>query len=756
MGAFGMEMMRKLINLRVFIHGLRGVGVETAKNLILSGPNAVTLHDDVIVSQRDLASNFCLTQDDICTRSRGQACAPKLQELNPHVKVSLFEGEITEELLSHFHVVFFTDSDKASLVRFNNFCRTREQPIGFLSCENWGAAGHAFVDYGDEFISFDKDGENNKSFLISNITNENPGIVSVRKYKSHTYKDGDYVVFKEVQGMSEINGLGPVEIKFISPLSFSIGDTRGFSAYTCEGIVEQVKVPTIFHFKSYEETLFNPSAVAPLAVSDLHKFGRPEQLHLANLAIRAFESENNCLPELLNTSHAERIVAIAQAINAAGKASRGFSVDSLDEDLVRKVSLYARAQVSPIATFWGGIMAQEIIKFTGKYTPIQQWLHIDFFEILAEGVDRRPRGGRYDDQIALIGRETHDKLAASKSFLVGAGALGCEFLKIYALMGVSSNGGQIVCTDDEAIKSSKLDREFLFRAADVSYSKSDTACKAARRINPEIDVIEKVTRLTQENEITFDDNFWSSIDFVTAAVNNVKSLLYLDNKCVWYEKPSLFSSTLGAKANAQVIIPHKTQNYTEPTKPLPYEGVAYSIMQNFPYATEHCIEWAKDEFSRPSMMSPKDVNKYLEDPLAYLASLGSAGSSTIQIKKLEVIKHFISVMKHPSFNDCIKIAREMMQDRFYNNIAQLLHNFPADFIKKTGKPFWKGKKRVPIPCIFDIDDKTHLDFIVSASNLFAYNLGLPENTDRDYIRNLLGSIQIIPFAPKTPLIPDPR
>lgn len=45
-GAFGMEAMSKLIQLKVLIVGLKGVGVETAKNLILAGPGAVTLWDD--------------------------------------------------------------------------------------------------------------------------------------------------------------------------------------------------------------------------------------------------------------------------------------------------------------------------------------------------------------------------------------------------------------------------------------------------------------------------------------------------------------------------------------------------------------------------------------------------------------------------------------------------------------------------------------------------------------------------------------
>lgn len=41
--------MGKLVKLRVFIHGLKGVGIETAKNLILAGPGAISLHDDDIV-----------------------------------------------------------------------------------------------------------------------------------------------------------------------------------------------------------------------------------------------------------------------------------------------------------------------------------------------------------------------------------------------------------------------------------------------------------------------------------------------------------------------------------------------------------------------------------------------------------------------------------------------------------------------------------------------------------------------------------
>ena len=64
----------------------------------------------------------------------------------------------------------FSESNPANLLRFNNYCRTHDPVIGFISCEFWGAAGHGFVDFGDHFLSFDQDGENIGSFIVSHIT----------------------------------------------------------------------------------------------------------------------------------------------------------------------------------------------------------------------------------------------------------------------------------------------------------------------------------------------------------------------------------------------------------------------------------------------------------------------------------------------------------------------------------------------------------------------------------------------------------
>ena len=44
-GTFGLETMGKLVKMKVLIIGMRGLGVEIAKNLILAGPARVDLYD---------------------------------------------------------------------------------------------------------------------------------------------------------------------------------------------------------------------------------------------------------------------------------------------------------------------------------------------------------------------------------------------------------------------------------------------------------------------------------------------------------------------------------------------------------------------------------------------------------------------------------------------------------------------------------------------------------------------------------------
>ena len=75
-----------------------------AKNIILAGVKAVTLHDQGTVQLRDLAAQFYLQEADV-GRNRAEACRDRLQELNIAVTVSSSTEELSETFLKRFQVV---------------------------------------------------------------------------------------------------------------------------------------------------------------------------------------------------------------------------------------------------------------------------------------------------------------------------------------------------------------------------------------------------------------------------------------------------------------------------------------------------------------------------------------------------------------------------------------------------------------------------------------------------------------------------
>ena len=103
-----METMGKLIKMKILIVGMRGLGVGTAKNTILAGPNEVQLYDPELVKVNDLSGNFYLTEVDVGKKRRDEASVTQLAELNPYVHVSVMKGTILENL-TKFNVIVITE-----------------------------------------------------------------------------------------------------------------------------------------------------------------------------------------------------------------------------------------------------------------------------------------------------------------------------------------------------------------------------------------------------------------------------------------------------------------------------------------------------------------------------------------------------------------------------------------------------------------------------------------------------------------------
>ena len=159
-GTFGMETMGKLIKLKVLIVGMRGLGVETAKNLILAGPHRVDIYDPTTTEMRDLGANFYLAEHHVGNTSRAAASVGKLRELNPYVKVDVVHDAISEDTCKDYDLVIVTELFHTieELWRLNEALRAERK--GFILSQTLGVYGYTFVDYGDEFMILDENGEN--------------------------------------------------------------------------------------------------------------------------------------------------------------------------------------------------------------------------------------------------------------------------------------------------------------------------------------------------------------------------------------------------------------------------------------------------------------------------------------------------------------------------------------------------------------------------------------------------------------------
>ena len=716
----------------------------TAKNIALAGVKSLALFDPEPAVISDLSSQFFLHPDDV-GKPRAAVTVPRVAELNAYTPVSEHPGKsLTEDLsqLRRYQVVVLTGVSLKDQLKISEYCH--QNGIFIVIADIFGLFGSIFTDFGKDFAVADPTGETPVSGIVAGIDSD--GLVSALDETRHGLEDGDFVTFTEVQGMEALNNAEPRKIIVKGPYTFSIGDVSNLGQYNRGGLYQQVKMPKIINFQPLSGQLKMPE----LLVSDFAKFDRPQQLHLGFQALHEFASRNNgILPRPYSDKDASEVFKYAQAL-----AGNGGDRVELDETLLRELSYQAQGDLAPMAAFFGGLAAQEVLKsVSGKFHPIVQWLYFDSLESLPSSVKRseelcKPLGTRYDGQIAILGREFQEKLANINEFLVGAGAIGCEMLKNWAMIGLATGPkGKISVADMDQIEKSNLNRQFLFRPKDVGKLKSECAAEAVQAMNPDLKgkFVILPDRVGAETEHIFNESFWEDLDGVTNALDNVDARQYVDRRCVFFRKPLLDSGTLGTKGNTQVILPSLTESYSSSQDP-PEQSFPQCTLRSFPNKIDHTIAWAKEKFHEFFVGPPETVNLYITQPNYIEETLKQAGN---EIPTLEAIRDYLVTDKPHNFDDCIVWARRQFESKYNNDIQQLLYNFPRDCTTSSGAPFWSGPKRAPDPLRFDASNPTHMSFIVAAAYLHAFNYGIKEGTsvtEKHYLK-VMDNMIIPEFTP---------
>jgi ubiquitin-activating enzyme E1 len=776
----GADTTAKLIKMRVLIYGLRGVGAETCKNLALQGAGGITLVDTALIEPKDLGVNFFFTEKDIGL-PRAQIVASRLKELNPLCSVHVAESLDTSIVQKHSALVITQFINFEELVTLNEFCRTHNISF-FYNCIS-GVSSTIFVDHGPNHSVHDFDGERPIQKLITDIKAANENEILIRYdtpegQQGIALSSGSFIEVTEVVGIDKINNhifqvsrgekdpVRTVRVNYQLPYG---------EHYLAGGVLTEKKLPTKHPMESLAVKAKNPgnpfNDPPNLVSTDLLNFGAELQLHLAWLATQRFASQQNKnhLPRMNNDEDANAVLELAKQL-LAQKEQEGIQidVDEINEEIILRYAKHSQIELQAISAFAGGVLAQEVVKCTGKFTPIPGFMHFSASETLPSEVpDDCSLKGRPQDELAMIfGWKFIEKLSKLKYFMVGCGALGCELLKNFALNGICcSSEGKLTVTDADRIELSNLSRQFLFREHNVGQPKSRAAGAMVQLMNPSFNIESLEQFVGPNTEEVFNDDFWASLDGVCNALDNMESRLYIDRCCVKYEKPLLESGTMGTKGNIDTVVPFKTRTYGEGVNAAESGGVPMCTLRNFPHITEHCIEWARDQFEFLFVSLGKTLESYLHDSQKFEAKLkqkasSEAGPALFDIRSLI---SFAKLVKTPSIGTAAQLSFDIFHYLFRDKILDLQAAFPKDYrvvdekTKQDKGPFWNEKKRYPTVINFSSSDENHLNFLLSCTCLFSVMVGLipPKKEDDDqwlkdyrsneWVSNIAAGLKVPPY-----------
>lgn len=798
--ALGRDSMEQLARSTVLVYGLRGVGAEVAKNLVMTGVKAVHLADDCEVAEEDLAAQFLLRRSDVGAKSRAAASAARLREINPHCQVEVVPTPLVPEALARVDVLVATHGSYKELVELNNGCRRQgaaaaatRPAVKFVAALSRGMCAGLFVDLGPAFQFHNPTGEPAGTLMVESITQDCPAVVSVAEDHRHGMADGDAVTFSGIRGMEELNSIEPLAVTVTGPSSFTIPvDSRKFGPYTLGGYIAKVPQPFSRPFQPLERQLERPTFGPEF---DPAQPARSRQLHAAFRAVDRFleshpggeagraaltEEESARLAALAEALYAEesgapepRAHAAANGSARSAKSANGAvpmdhesAADGAEgvaphaddsgaglrpglERIVTAVAQGALVEVSPVTAIAGSIAAQEVMKAcTGQLTPLHQFLYLDFLDCLpASMVRAETPEGRSLGPLALFGQDFAERLAALKWLVVGAGAVGCEVLKNLGLLGVgTAPGGALMVADADGAKRPNLATQLLLRAPDVGRNKAAAAAKRLREMNPDLTVHAIEEPVDADHEATFSTSYFQGLDGVMSCVDSSAARLYLDTRCVFARKPMIDGGKHGTKGSVQVFVPYESEMYASTRDPPEHKEYPICTVRNFPYAPEHTFQWAMDMFGLLFAQRARDVNLYLGDR-GYGDQMRKQLPSAV-LPALAELKDALLTHRPLGFEACIEWARLQFEELFCNNIKQLTYNFPPDMATSTGLPFWSGTKRCPAPLVFDARDPLHIDFVVAAANLQATMYGLRGCADRAAFTPVLHNMTVPAFKPK--------
>ena len=641
--AYGVNSMNKLSKLKILIYGLRGLGIEISKNIILAGPEKVTIFDNNKITKNDFCSNFYIDEKVINLR-RDEASLKKLSELNNNVKCEFLTEWNIENILKDYDILIVTEIHEIDeIIKLDKICR--ENKKGFIYTLVFGLSFYCFVDFGEHVINNKANNDIKKYFIKDIQKGKNTEITIDNEFDNFDIGENDYVLLKEIEGISQLSDGKERKIKNCSIDKFTIDeDSSNYEDYIRGGIVEQIIENQIICYKSLEEMLNLPNQCEYVNNADIDI-----NMHLAFLSLHEFYKINKKLPEN-NEQDLISILNITKEIFEKNKNEWCKNID-LNEKLLSNIYKNSKCEISPICGYGGGVASQEIIKYIGIYKPINQWFRSEFHDILDKEINHNYsiKDSRYNEQLIIFGDEAQKKLENLNIFMIGAGAIGCELLKYFAMMGISTNNNSVITiTDHDKIEKSNLNRQFLFRENDIGKFKSECAINSVKLMNPNMNCIAMTEFVNDKTEKIFDKEFFKNQNAVIMAVDNFEARNYISQKCEEYNIPYFNCGTEGPYANVEAFIPGKTikASYPENHKKI----IPPCTLKMFPSSINHCVLWTLNHFEKIFNKNIINVNNMNYDINKFYDDINKITDLRIKFQKIKKVFKLLKIAINKDFN----------------------------------------------------------------------------------------------------------
>ena len=321
MAGFQADQTHRLRSARILLVGMKALANEVAKNLVLAGVGSLTVVDHGLVTEDDLGSQFFISEEHI-GQNRAHAALTQIQKLNPRVSLYADQDPISSkspEYFAAYDITIATCLDINTLSMINASCRISNRK--FYAADSHGMYGYVFAD----LIMHDFVIERAKS---NKVTEVNKAETMTRMVIGSTTKKENG---KWIEIVSKRETYSPIILSNTSPLPAEITNNRR-----------------------------RRLQVTPL-ISCLRALFDFQKVSAGRLPSHS-RSDLELFTSLATEKHRELLLP----------------TETLRSDFLRSFLQNLGSEVTPVAAFLGGSLAQDVINVLGqREQPLQNFLMFD-------------------------------------------------------------------------------------------------------------------------------------------------------------------------------------------------------------------------------------------------------------------------------------------------------------------------------------------------------------------------------------------